>query len=532
MKKWVIVGAMFLFSLSANAEIISISGKVFKEGTTEGLAGARISLKHFPSWFTRVKEGEDSTDHYNSVVCFSDANGNFHLNANTAVNVNPLISRDHGVIVRSWANGSGLMVKMSGSNTAVRIDLFRTDGRRIASKRFIGPNSGECFVPLAHSVSAIYLVKISVNKESRTFKTIPGMGIACSMISERTSATRSLDKHAASGQDSLVIIKEGYKTTFQAIQNHNVADISVPLKASQPWKPSVALEHQGGMVKILAKGHDFEMGQPNDTVRGIFYGNMFTTDFEQPVHTVSFTHDFWMDTVEVQQGEFDSLMKKTYSSYMGAGWNSSNGMGRTVAVYSVLWGDAALFCNARSKIQGLPDTAYSYTKIIGRIGNLCTLQNVTCNLSANAYRLPTEAEWEYAARGGTTTDYYWGKNLSDIHSAADTADFENYAVWYRNSYGLGRGPGYGAHETGKLKPNTYGLYDMLGNVAEWCNDWYDLYNWGQQTDPTGPATGYIQVQRGGSWGNNLSYIRVTDREFRPPDYPYFFMGFRVVKQIN
>jgi formylglycine-generating enzyme required for sulfatase activity len=343
--------------------------------------------------------------------------------------------------------------------------------------------------------------------------------------------------------DSLVVITKGYRTAHLAISGYEKADIAVTQIESNPWVPSQPFERRGSMVKIMAKGHDFEMGQPCDTVRGKIM-DFPTTDFEQPVHTVQFTYDFWMDTVEVTQGEYDSLMGITYGgSYTRPSWNSSNGLGANWAAYSIEWGSAALFCNARSKCEGLPDTAYSYSGIKGNVGVLCTLQNVSTNLHANAYRLPTEAEWEYACRAGTFTDYYWGKDFEDYRSDTSTADVDTHATWHDNSFGLGKdnviilGPGldslyYGAHEVGKKKPNAYGLYDMSGNLSEWCNDWADYYPWGDVTDPTGPEpanpAGFVRAQRGGNWSNDITYLRSTERQFEAADYKYFFCGFRTV----
>jgi len=315
------------------------------------------------------------------------------------------------------------------------------------------------------------------------------------------------------------------------------------LTPSNPWVPSGPLQYRGGMVKIEAKGHDFEMGQPNDTVRGLLW-DMPTTDVEQPVHTVAFTYDFWMDTVEVTQSVYDSLMRHTYGTrYSKPTWNSSNGMGAKWPAYSIEWGSAALFCNARSKFEGLPDTAYSYSGITGRVGVLCTLQNVSVNIHASAYRLPTEAEWEYACRAGSTSDYYWGKKFTDYNSDASVADIDSFAIWSNNSFGIGKGTVirsglhgdssyYGSHEVGKRKPNAYGLYDMAGNLSEWCNDWYDYYTGGVATDPVGPTpanpAAFTRVQRGGNWSNDLSYLRSTERQFDAADYKFLFCGFRTV----
>jgi formylglycine-generating enzyme required for sulfatase activity len=288
------------------------------------------------------------------------------------------------------------------------------------------------------------------------------------------------------------------------------------------------------MVKIKAKGYDFEMGQPSDTIRGLLFDEP-TTSNEQPVHTVKFTYDFWMDTTEVRQGEYDSLMKMVYGEkYIAPTWNATNGMGPNFAAYAIEWGSAALFCNARSKAEGLPDTAYSYTKVIGKLGDICTLQNVSTNLHANAYRLPSEAEWEYACKGGTFTDFYWGKNYKPYGTtSADYADIGQYAIFSYNSFSLpkdkkGTDSYYGVNEVARKKPNNYGLYDMAGNVSEWCEDWDNYYSWGDATDPVSTSITPFKIRKGGNWGNVPSFLRSADRTCRTPDYEFLFCGFRCV----
>ena len=344
--------------------------------------------------------------------------------------------------------------------------------------------------------------------------------------------------------DSLVAFTRGYQTALLTLSAYDEAQLAVTQTASNMWVPDGAIEHMGGMVKIKASGYDFEMGQPCDSVRGLFLG-MATTDVEQPVHTVKFTYDFWMDTTEVTQKVYDDVMSSVYGEkYVRPAWNASNGQGDKFAAYSIEWGSAALFCNALSKHQGLPDTAYSYSGIIGSIGALCTLQTATVNMQANAYRLPTEAEWEYACRGGTSTDYYWGKNFNPYPAtAADTQEINNHAIWVKNSFGIGKdnviqgGPGgdssyYGAHFVAKRAPNAYGLYDMAGNVSEWCNDLLNYYPWGMVTDFTGEIpdnpTGYSNVRRGGNWSTEASYLRSPERQFASADYEFLFCGFRTV----
>lgn len=127
------------------------------------------------------------------------------------------------------------------------------------------------------------------------------------------------------------------------------------------------------------------------------------------------------------------------------------------------------------------------------------------------YRLPTEAEWEYAARGGTQskgTKYSGGKSIDNV-GWSDISNDKTQSV-------------------ASKKPNELGIYDMSGNVREWCKDWYGAYSATAQTNPQGPSTGTSRVLRGGSWYNAASYCRVANRRSKAPDYSDFSIGFRVV----
>ncbi len=276
-----------------------------------------------------------------------------------------------------------------------------------------------------------------------------------------------------------------------------------------------------GMVLIHSNGQSFSMGSE--------VGN----EDERPVHTVNFTYDFWMDTTEVTQGNYDSLMSTYYVDYLIPLWSEQFGLGDNYPAYEVYWGDAVLYCNARSRRDGL-DTIYTYTSILGTPGSLCELEDVEIDLTKNGYRLPTEAEFEFACKGGVDADFYWGKDYG-LYPAniADTSEISQNAIWYANSWVYGsESLEYGTHPVASKAPNGYNLYDMAGNLYEWCNDWYGEYNGSDETDPTGPETGDWRSVRGGSWGSNAIALRSTNRTFDVPGYMYYHVGFRIALPVQ
>ena len=172
-------------------------------------------------------------------------------------------------------------------------------------------------------------------------------------------------------------------------------------------------------------------------------------------------------------------------------------------VVTVSWFDAALFCNELSKSQGY-DTAYVYSSM----GSEHFLKDVEIKYGIDAFRLPTESEWEFTAHGGTSTTYYWGVDVAS-----------KYAY-----YGQTSGP----EKVAKYTPNDYGLYDMAGNVAEWVNDWYGAYPTTMPDNYTGPSQGSARVVRGGGWSDPIKDCAPDVRAKKDPLYTAPTLGFRIV----
>lgn len=236
---------------------------------------------------------------------------------------------------------------------------------------------------------------------------------------------------------------------------------------------------------------------------------------QKPAHVVTLTSSLFIDTTEVTQEKFHTTMIQGYEGeYEEAPWADSNhAVGPSYPAYNVTWYDAVLYCNALSKRDGL-DTVYSYRSRTYSPGEGYTeIESLSTSFEKNGYRLPTEAEFAYALRGGTTTEYYWG----DDESRAD--EYE----WHSDN------AGGTMHEVASKPAGPYGLYDLGGNLMEWCCDWYALYASADPvTDPAGPDQGEVKVLRGGSWEQKPVFMKVTNRMSAVPDAGHKEIGFRTV----
>ncbi len=232
---------------------------------------------------------------------------------------------------------------------------------------------------------------------------------------------------------------------------------------------------------------------------------MGRTDVATPIHTVNLDA-FYIGTYEVTQQEWVDVMGSNPSYFTGD-------MQRPVE--RVSWYSVVKYCNYSSIQEGLtPVYSVSGDTNPDNWGGSFTPD---VNWSANGYRLPTEAEWEYSARGATNTPDY-------LYSGSDTID--DVAWYYDNSdTGSGRQP----HPVGQKQANGIGTYDQSGNVWEWCWDWYGSYTSGTQTNPHGPATGSYRRMRGGCWYDYAWGCEVAIRHLYTPSNGYYFIGFRLCR---
>ncbi|MDR3218819.1 MAG: formylglycine-generating enzyme family protein [Dysgonamonadaceae bacterium] len=237
---------------------------------------------------------------------------------------------------------------------------------------------------------------------------------------------------------------------------------------AQSKPPVNVADNQNDIELVYVKGGIFTMGCGSEQGKDC-------DDDEKPAHQVSLS-DFYIGKYEVTQAQWKAIMDN----------NPSHFKGDSLPVEQVSWNEVQEF-----------------------------IRNLNTQTGKN-YRLPTEAEWEYVGRSGVHSGQY-------KYSGSNTA---GNVAWY------GENSGEQTHPVGQKSPNELGIYDMSGNVWEWCSDRYDNYSSNTQTNPTGASTGLSRVSRGGSWSNSAQSVRVSYRVGSSPGYRYYGLGFRLASDSN
>jgi len=274
------------------------------------------------------------------------------------------------------------------------------------------------------------------------------------------------------------------------------------------------------LAMIAVEGGEFRLGaavQPDTDGQG---GNGEVTN----AHQVTLSN-FCISETPVTQAQFEAVMGENPSNFKGFADSPNRPVER------VSWYDAITFCNKLSLMEG-KTPVYSVTGITDwgnypyediPTSNNTTWNAATMDMSANGYRLPTEAEWEYAARGGQESETVQNGTLDFYYSGGNTV---NVVAWYNGN------SGNQTHIVKDKVPNALGLYDMSGNVVEWCWDWYDSYTNTPKENPTGATSGSYRVFRGGYWYGDAYFARVSSRSYNFPDFRSGGIGFRIACSSN
>jgi len=273
------------------------------------------------------------------------------------------------------------------------------------------------------------------------------------------------------------VLEERKKWDINLDNKYGIEEVIYGLQVISNDKKIETWTNDFGMTFVLIQPGTFVMGSPNGELGG-YSGEV--------QHNVTLTQKYYLQTTEVTQGQWKAVMGIN-PSYFGS-------CGDDCPVERVSWEDAQEF-----------------------------IEKLNLHENANCYRLPTEAQWEYAARAGSTTALANG-NLAVIGCDLDTN--LNAMGWYCGN------ADDKSHQVAQKQPNAWGLYDMHGNVKEWCQDWYGNYSDISVTDPVGPTEGLYRVARGGSWVTMAQFCRSAEHDGHEPDKRHYFLGLRVSRMLE
>jgi formylglycine-generating enzyme required for sulfatase activity len=436
--------------------------------------------------------------------------GTFIYNGNSmTVTITPKEGKTTGSITVKY-NGS-TTVPLAASTYTVTFDVAGTTNFNAASGLSAGTLTIEKATPIAADFNVSGTGTFIYNGNPKIVTITPEAGKSNGTITVKYNGNTTAPSAAGT-----------YTVTFDVVEttNFNAAN-----GLSAGTLKIIVIE----MVSIPAG--TFIMGSPRTEPN---------SNNDETQHSVTLTKSFYMGKYQVTQAQ--------YQAVMGAGEDrttTGNGKGDDYPIYYVNWYDAIVFCNKLSILEGL-NPVYSIggstdPSVWGAIptGNNATWNAAVMDTSKNGYRLPTETEWEYACRGSytnkatetATKPFGIGDGTQMINGMA------NFNVTY--SYDSTR---YGEYDSwgtslqktttvGSYAANNYGLFDMHGNLYEWCWDWYDssYYSSSHASDPTGPGTGSNRVGRGGGWDSSGRKLRSAYRYYSNPNDRYYLIGFRLVR---
>ena len=290
----------------------------------------------------------------------------------------------------------------------------------------------------------------------------------------------------SSGHIALQQLESGTVVEFRKIEIEELPESTPSVPSSAAGQATIT--NTLGMKLVLIPAGEFLMGSSKDP-------DNYARDPEVPQHRVRITRPFYLGVTEVTQGQYRAVTGQSPSNFKGSD---------DLPVEQVSWDDAVNFCNALSRVEGFPP----FYRVDG--------QNVAVpDWKGAGYRLPTEAEWEYACRAKNPARYSFGD---------DPAGLGEHAWFDGNS-------GNQTHPVGQKRPNAFGLFDMHGNVYEWCWDAFDTKYYAESPvdDPRGPSGASGRVIRGGGWHRDPLYARSAYRGWDPPGNRRHVLGFRLAR---